>query len=271
MSHQPSENENVLARIRNPVVDAWNDAPEDRSAASVPKPTSPSFLPPLPASPLPASPLPLPALVAAMSSSGAPTQAKPAPRLTDTPPRAQMTPRAATASAPAQAAVATAPPATVFPLVAPVLTVLAAYAVLSGFFDLMGSSVPGVVSNPNWRFGAVGAAAPTLVKPVFGAALATIALIASQRRLLSQLFMWTLLLIALGVLGVVPLFILDGLQVRPGLPSSMSGRVLFVNVAFALSFLVSGVLVLVTCAWSLRRAVRSWTTNENEAVQAWDR
>lgn len=269
MSLSPNENDDVLARIRNPVVDAWNDASDDRSASTLQKPASAGFQPhraqPLPSQPMVATPVASPSPAPAY----APPQAKPIPRLMDSPPRASMTPRSVPATQAQPAAASAGPTATRF--LTPVLTILAGYACLSGFFDLMGSAVPGAFSNPNWRFGAVGAAAPTLVKPVIGAALATIALILSERRLLSQLVMWTLVLIGLGMLAVVPLFVLDGLQVRPGLPSSMSGRVLLVNVAFALSFMVMGALVLFTCAWSLRKAVRSWATNENVAVEAWDR
>ncbi len=241
MTVPPNENEDVLASIRNPAVDAWNHAPEDRAPSATLRGSNTLTL--------------------------TPGGFDPATR----PPETTARPATAARSGSVPAVAAEAKAVTTSPLWVPVLVALGLLAGVSGLFDMFGSVVPGKLSNPNWRFGAAGALSPALVKPIFGASMVTLALISTQKRLLALLFMGFLSLVALGLVVIAPFFVLDALQVRPGLPEAMSGRLFILNVAFALSFQLLGAAVLVTCAWVLRKATLTMSTGEDSVVRDWDR
>lgn len=151
----------------------------------------------------------------------------------------------------------------------PLLAVFAAYAFFSGVVDVVSSVMPGVFSSAIWRFGAVGAMAPTLVKPGIGCALTTVVLLLSDRRTLSNVFMWLQVFAAVCCLIVVPFFILDAIQVRAVLPDNLSGRVWVMNVAVAVCHFIAAIAVLLTGAWTLRRFTRVTSRKEKETVPVW--
>jgi len=151
----------------------------------------------------------------------------------------------------------------------PVLSVFALYAFFAGAVDVIGGVLPGVFSSAIWRFGAVGAMAPMLVKPSIGCALVTVILLLADRRRLSMVFMWTQVIAAVCTLIVIPFFVLDAIQVRAVLPDNLSGRVWVMNVGVAVCYFVAAIAVLLTCASTLRRFTREISQKEKEAVPTW--
>ncbi len=242
MTQPTGENEDVLARIRNPVVDAWNDAPtnaqDGRTVTSSGASSSAGAFPPLP-------------------FGGAPAN------------------RAATAAPPANPATAAnavvATVENVLWLLEPTLWVIGLYLLLSGMESAIDRASPGSLSSPTWRFGTVGAASPALVSVVLGAASFTIALVTRGRRRLSLVMMSLFVLAALALLVLLPLFAMDGIQVRPTLPSRLTGTAMFVSVGLALSNIVLAIVSFIVFALTLRKSARSVVAQELRVFKEWDK
>ena len=239
MSLPPKEDGEVVARIRNPVVDDWNDTPED-AAQTAPMHSGIGTLPPE------------------------------VPRSAEKSPRRGMD-MSAKAPAPV-AAIAQVVNENVLSRWVPVMAVFAVYAIYAGFQESLGNVSSPRLSSPAWRFGIVGQAAPGLLKVMLGVSLATLALLTAERKIASRIVMWLLALGTLALLAVVPFFLLDALEVRPSLPSRMSGKIFAVSVAFAVFALLGATVVMGTCIWSLRGQLRRLKLDNKSLVdQAWDR
>ncbi len=267
MSQSHHGDDDVLVRPRPSFVDHWNDVPVVQPEQSTQ--VTPSKSPGFPSLGLPSQRSSMPALPAQAVFQAEPGFADRGPSTAPVlvTPLQPSTPRR---SAPTMtASIENSEQA--LPLWVPVLSALAFYLALSGTHDVVGVFLPGSASNPMWRFGVTGAAAPMLVKIILGTTLATVALLVSNRRKLSLAFAWLQVGLAVLLTMVVPLFALDAIQVTPSLPSNLTGRVLMVSIGFAVAFLLGSSVMLLTCAWALRRATRTAAIDPGALVKAWDR
>ncbi len=268
MSLYNGERDAALAKPANPI-DRWND--DDAAQAHttalnfapprvLPSPGFPSLGLPNAGSPLPPAPpvstrptptLPTPTLIPARNADLA------AAGLSSTNSKMTLTPT----STPAFDASASSPS------LRPVIFILAGYLALSGLYDAVGVVSPGRISSTAWRFGVVGAVAPTLVKPVLGLCLASFALLSMNRKLLSIAMIVLQVASAALIAVIIPMFLLDALQVRPVLPENMTGRPFVMNVSIAVAFLVAAIVVQLACARTLFTAMRAAQAEPTSALR----
>lgn len=151
-----------------------------------------------------------------------------------------------------------------------VLFFLSGYLALSGLYDAISVVAPGRVTSTAWRFGVVGAIAPTMVKPILGLCIASFGLLSLNRRLLSISMIVLQVALSAVLVVVIPMFLLDALQVRPVLPENMTGRPFVLNVSIAIAFLVSAIAVQLACARTLFNGLRaSKAAQENSSRSGW--
>ena len=238
MQIPPNEDGKILASIRNPVVDDWNDAPESTATTGL---------------------------------DASDVRGLPAGRRLDH--GDTRRPAATPATAPVRSAPTVLRGSDVEAVLArwvPVLLAIALYAALSGLHDTLGNLTAPRLGDPRWRFGLVAQTGLALLKFVFCASFLTFALLVSEQRTAARLVMWLMALGAVVLPVVAPFFLLDALQVRAILPSGTSDQRFLVNVAFTLTELVASATVLGTCAWALRGQLRRRTDNRTLVEQAWD-
>ena len=153
----------------------------------------------------------------------------------------------------------------------PVIIAFAVYAFAASIQEAVSAGAVGDLTNPRYRFGIVGVASPALFKLILAAGLLTIALIAGQKRKLAISTAWLFYFAAVALAFVIPLFILDALQVRPSLPDRLAGRKLLVNCLFVVVYLTGASASLVLFAQSLRSHARRFVVDVQALVKQWDR
>lgn len=240
MTPLTTENPDVVARIRNPVVDAWNDAPLELNTART--------------------------LDDGLGALGPPHSLNQSTWDTDTtaaPPDTRV---------PAQAVgIASVATDETLSRWVPVLGAVALFVCFAAVQEAITSGARGDLSSARFRFGIVGTSAPALFKLMLGVSLATVAVLATQRRILATIVSWMLRLQALVMLALVPIFLLDAIQVRPSLPDRLAGNAMIVNCAFVLLYFAGAAAVSIVCARALRSHARRFVVDKQAVAKAWDR
>lgn len=142
--------------------------------------------------------------------------------------------------------------------------------------DTLAQVWPVNLGSPGWRYGAVGLGANYLVSMLFGMlGLAAIAGWGSHRRtlkLLAVVFVAAGLIMLVGVIG----FLLDALQLRPGIPKDDARTLQMFDVGVAkatLKYLLSApvALWLAVAAWRGARAIPRSAPDEAPKLVGGDR
>ena len=131
--------------------------------------------------------------------------------------------------------------------------------VLFPLVDVVVQAWPIQAGSPTWRYGAVGIGANYLVSVVFGMALLCYTAARSpHRRALIVLAILAVLMALVDAVAVVG-FVLDGLQIRPSIPTEPPrARWMFeAGMEKALFKYVAGGLVLLWVALASRRALKA--------------
>ena len=234
MSSSSIVTDNVTEHIRDPRVEAWNDVPSSVAgsiAPAVPDPVT---------------------LSDELTFARSETVAQPA-------------------AASALANVGTVTLEQFIGLAAPMMFVLGLYSSLAGVHEVLANFSKGDIGNAMYRFGLVGASAPSLFQVMLGVSLFTFAQITSRRRWLSFAMMFAFVVVAIVLLAAWPIFVLDAIQARPALPDNLSGNVLIASAAFVSAFLIGSSVTFGACAWTLRKHAAFLATDKKTIAKAWDK
>jgi hypothetical protein len=125
------------------------------------------------------------------------------------------------------------------------------------------------IGNVQWRFVAVGVLAPNLLVMSIGSVFITAAVMRATRPVWSWLWMTYSAISGLLMLVLLPLFVLDMLQIRPILPASMSGRFLTMSAVKNIFAYAGAASICFLCTLTTRRALRVERERAAAALRAW--
>ncbi len=151
----------------------------------------------------------------------------------------------------------------------PLMLTTGIFLLLSAFNEVIWQMRVPEIGNVQWRFVAIGVLAPNLLVLCIGNVFITAAAMRASRPVWGWLWMIYSTVSAIAMLLLVPLFILDALQIRPILPPTMSGRFLIMSVVKNIFAYVGAGALSILCAITTRRALRVERERAAATLRAW--
>jgi len=152
----------------------------------------------------------------------------------------------------------------------PLMLALAVFAAGAGVMEIVLTAMPAKPYLTSWRYTTVGSVATLLLMPLLAVTLTTGVLLLAERRLLARIVMVLFTLLLIGVIAVIPMFLLDAIQTRPTLASELRGGVFLLVLVKTSSLYIGAAIVLITSTVVLHRAIRKWSAGA-ATVAEWDR
>lgn len=151
----------------------------------------------------------------------------------------------------------------------PLMLTTGIYLLLSAFGEVVWQMRVPELGNVQWRFVAIGVLAPNLLVISIGSIFITAAVMRASRRVWGWLWMFYTAISGLLMLILLPLFVLDLLQIRPILPASMSGQFLVMSAIKNIFAYAGAAVICFLCTLSTRRALRVERERAAASLRAW--
>ncbi len=152
----------------------------------------------------------------------------------------------------------------------PLMLALALFAAGAGALEIVLTAMPAKPYLTSWRYTTIGSVATLLFLPLVAVSLTTAVLLLLERRVLARIAVGLFAVLAVGVIAIMPMFLLDAIQTRPTLASELRGGVFLLVLIKTSSLYMGAVIVLLTSAVVLHRGTRKWAAGA-ATVAEWDR